>query len=28
VKKQFRVITKGRMRVLDHFGPPPKRKAS
>ena len=29
VKKQFRVITKGRMRVLDHFGPPAtKRKAS
>jgi len=27
VKKQFRVITKGRMRLLDHFGPPPKRKA-
>jgi hypothetical protein len=30
VKKRFRVITKGRMRLLDHFGPPPatKRKAS
>jgi hypothetical protein len=28
VKKQFRVITKGRMRLLDHFGPPDKRKAS
>lgn len=27
VKKQFRVITKGRLRLLDHFGPPPKRKA-
>lgn len=28
VKKRFRVITKGRMRVLDHFGPPAtKRKA-
>ena len=28
VKKRFRVITKGRMRLLDHFGPPDKRKAS
>ena len=28
VKKRFRVITKGRMRILDHFGPPDKRKAS
>ena len=31
VKKRFRVITKGRMRLLDHFGPPPpatKRKAT
>ena len=28
VKRQFRVITKGRMRLLDHFGPPDKRKAS
>ena len=29
VKKRFRVITKGRMRLLDHIGPPPasKRKA-
>ena len=27
VKKQYRVITKGRLRLLDHFGPPPKRKA-
>jgi hypothetical protein len=27
VKKRFRVITKGRMRLLDHFGPPDKRKA-
>lgn len=26
VKKRFRVITKGRMRLLDHFGPPPSRK--
>jgi hypothetical protein len=26
VKKQFRVITKGRMRLLDHFGPPPRKR--
>ena len=26
VKKRFRVVTKGRLRLMDHFGPPPKKK--
>lgn len=25
IKRRYRVITKGRLRLLDHFGPPDKR---
>lgn len=25
VKKRFRIVTKKRLRLVDHFGPPPKR---
>ena len=26
VKKRFRIVTKGRLRLVDHFGPPDKAK--
>jgi hypothetical protein len=26
VKKRFRIVTKKRLRLVDHFGPPPRRK--
>lgn len=26
VRKPFRIVTKNRLRLVDHFGPPPRRK--